>query len=111
MGADKLWEETMEEKRNLESYLKSLKETLDTQGDKFDAEEKEQVLEIVEETSDWLDNLDGEKRNIEDYRAKKEEVEDVAGAIMRSLYGDPPDEDLDEDDDMDDIDEEDEWHE
>jgi len=69
--ADKLWEETMEEKRNLESYLKSLKESLDTHGDKFDADEKEQVLEIVQETLDWLDKLDGEKRNLEDYRAKK----------------------------------------
>lgn len=37
-------------------------------------------------------------------------MEEIAGDIMRSLYGDPEEED--DEDDMDDIDdEEDEWHE
>jgi len=107
--ADKEWEDSQTAKRELENYLKSLKETIDKHGDKFSEEDGTQVLEIVEETQEWLDNLDGESRNTEDYKAKKEEVEEIAGDIMRSLYGDPEDED---DDDIDDIDdEEDEWHE
>jgi len=109
--ADKAWEESMEAKRALEGYLKSLTETLDTHEDKFEEEDRTTVLEVVEETQEWLDNLDGESRTADDYTAKKEEVEATAGDVMRSLYGDP--EDDDEDDDMDDIDdeEEDEWHE
>lgn len=106
--ADKEWEATMEEKRGLEAYLNSLKETIKTNGDKFEEEDKQLIQDVVEETEDWLDNLDGEGRTSDDYKAKKEEVEGVAGDIMRSLYGEPGEED---EDDMDDIDEdeEDEW--
>lgn len=108
--ADKEWEESQTAKRELEAYIKSLKETVDKHGDKFSEEDGTQVLEIVEETQEWLDNLDGESRSTDDYKAKKEEVEEIAGDIMRSLYGDPEEED--DEDDMDDIDdEEDEWHE
>jgi len=107
--ADKEWEETQQAKRDLEAHLTMLKDTAKKHGSKMKAEDKKTLGSVLEETQEWLDNLDGEGRNSEDYKAKKREVEEVIGDILRTLHGGSK---LDDDDDMGNIkEEEDEWHE
>merc|ERR1719453_2918182 len=86
---DKLVKETLDARHGLEGYAFSLKTTLKDEekvGDKISDEDKEEILEAVKATLEWLDeNPDAEK---EAYDEKKEELEGVANPIMTKLYAD-----------------------
>ncbi|GMH70331.1 hypothetical protein TrRE_jg3528 [Triparma retinervis] len=82
---DKIEKEKVEARNALESYLYNLRNSLDSLGDKVDAEDKEILGDIVEEALKWLeDNLEsGDK---ESYEAKQKEVEVVANPILQKAY-------------------------
>jgi len=76
-------------KNGLESYLYSMKNSLDDEekgiAGKIEEAEKKELVEAIDEALDWLDgNADAEA---EDFEEKRKEVEKIAGPIMRKVYG------------------------
>jgi heat shock protein 5 len=100
---DRRLKERIESRNGLESYLYNLKNTMenDSQSGNLSAGDKKQLLDVVDETLDWMDeNPESAK---DDYDEKRKEVEQVASPVMRSMYstgthsdnmGDFDDEDL-----------------
>jgi heat shock protein 5 len=85
---DKKVKGRVDARNGLESYVYTLKNTLedDEKGlaDNISAEDKKGLLDIVDETLDWMEaNPEADQ---EDYELKLKEAEQVANPIMRNVY-------------------------
>jgi heat shock protein 5 len=86
---DRLLKERMDSRNGLESYLYNVKNTLDGAGGGSDgvvsAEDKKELLDVVDETLDWLEDnaADATKDELD---GKQKEVEQIANPFMRNLY-------------------------
>jgi heat shock protein 5 len=104
---DRLLKERMDSRNGLESYLYNLKNTLDLapEGDSDDsvvsAKDKKELLDLVDETLDWMEENAADASKDELY-GKQKEVEQIANPVMRNLYssggGAGPEDDGDFDD-------------
>jgi len=88
---DKAIKERIDARNALDSYLHSMKTTVEGGAagkglsDKLDSEEKEQILDAVKDGEEWLrDNLEAEAEEI---RAKQKEIEAICGPIISKHYG------------------------
>ena len=74
-------------KNGLESYLYGLKSSLDDEKikDKI-PEEENNVLELVNNATQWLESHQSEEAQV--YEDKQKEVEAVASEVMKKLYAD-----------------------
>jgi heat shock protein 5 len=83
---DRRLRERIESRNGLESYLYSLKNTLEEapNTENLSAQDKKELHDMVDETLDWMEEYqDGDK---DDYDSKRKDVEQVANPIMRNLY-------------------------
>ena len=92
---DKRVREKVDAKNELESYTYSLKNQVgdpEKLGSKLSESEKEEITTVVDAAIEWLDS--NPDADIDDLKAKKKEVEDVANPIISKLYqqagGAPP---------------------
>jgi heat shock protein 5 len=72
----------------MENYVFSLKSQVNDDnglGAKIDAQEKQQILEAVKETQDWLEEF-GLSAVAEDFEERKQKLSDVAYPITSKLY-------------------------
>jgi endoplasmic reticulum chaperone BiP len=82
-------------KTQLESYLYSVKNSLedgDGEGEgsvsgKVGESEREEMMSLVEEAMEWLDSHDSSSATAEEYLAKQKEVEVRWNQVMRRVYG------------------------
>ena len=86
---DKAVKERIDAKNGLESYCYNMKNTLEDEekgiSEKIDPSEKTELLEIIDETLDWLEeNPEAETEELKD---KQKAVEKVANPIMKKVYG------------------------
>jgi endoplasmic reticulum chaperone BiP len=88
---DKAVKERIDARNALDSYLHSMKTTVEGGAsgkglsDKLDSEEKEQILDAVKDGDEWLrENVEAEA---EDIRAKQKEIEAICGPIISKYYG------------------------
>ncbi|EGD75000.1 preimmunoglobulin heavy chain binding protein [Salpingoeca rosetta] len=84
---DKLVKERVEARNELESYLYGLKNQLgddDKLGGKLSEEDKETIEEAIDEKISWLS--ENEDADVDDFKAAKKEVEDIATPIISQLY-------------------------
>lgn len=85
---DRKVKERIDGRNALESYLYSLKNTMDDDekglSDKISSDDKKSLTDAIDEALDWLEeNTDAEK---DDYDEKHKEVERVANPIMKRAY-------------------------
>ena len=85
---DRLIKERMDSWNGLESYLYNLKNTLledeEGNGGVVPLEEKKEVLDLVDNTLEWLG--ENPEANKEDIDEKQKEVEQVVNPLMRQFY-------------------------
>jgi heat shock protein 5 len=83
---DKFFKEKIDSRNGLESYTYTLKNQLDDKQftDKLNKEDKETIQESVKSAQDWLES--NPNATTEEYKAKKEEIEQVVKPIMIKLY-------------------------
>merc|ERR1712224_358056 len=84
---DKKVRERIEGRNSLESYVYSVRNTLNDEDKlkgKIGDEDKEKIEEIMKETNEWLDeNQQAEK---EEYEEKQKAMEKIANPIFSKLY-------------------------
>jgi len=85
---DKKVKAKIDARNGLESFLYNLKNTLNDEekgvAGKIEEAEKKELLDLVDETLDWLEeNNDAEA---EEFEEKQKEVEKVSNPIMRKVY-------------------------
>lgn len=88
--SDKLARLTVEAKNQLESYLYSLRSTLDDEAmkEKIVGEDRDALTKTVTEALSWLEeNTSAEKDAYDD---KRKEVEAVANPILTKVYSAAP---------------------
>jgi molecular chaperone DnaK (HSP70) len=96
--SDKLARQTVEAKNQLESYLYSLRSTLDEEAmkEKITGEDRENLTKVVTEALTWLEENSSADKDAFD--EKRKEVEAVANPILTKVYaatagsGSPPSE-------------------
>ena len=84
---DKLLKEKVEARNELEQYAYTLKRQLDDKeqlGGKVSDDDKQKILDIVEEKLTWL--KDSEEASKEEFSAAKKEIEEIAQPIIAALY-------------------------
>ena len=84
---DKLLKEKVEAKNELEQYAYTLKRQLEDKeqmGGKVSEDDKQKILDVVEEKLAWL--KDSEEASKEELAAAKKEIEEVAQPIIAALY-------------------------
>merc|ERR1711871_1139076 len=86
---DKLVQQRIVAKNGLESYLYSMKNSLDDEekgiADKIDEAEKRELVDAIDEALDWLE--ENPEAEAEEFEEQRKTVEKVAGPIMRKVYG------------------------
>jgi len=100
---DRIVRERIQTRNGFESYLYSLKSHLEDEdrAQNLSAEEKRELLELVEEKLDWMEDTPEALK--EDFEGHQKEVEQIANPLMRKLYdsgggGDNEYEDFDDND-------------
>ena len=84
--SDKIVREGIEARNQLESYLYSLRTTIDdTLKDKIDAADKDLISKAITDGNTWLENNTSGTKEI--YLEKRKEIEAVAVPIMTKAYG------------------------
>lgn len=88
--ADKLARQTVEAKNQLESYLYSLRSTLDDEGmkEKIVGEDRDTLTKSVTEALVWLEEHTSDEKD--SYDVKRKEVEDIANPILKKVYSAEP---------------------
>lgn len=83
---DRILKMRVESRNGLESYLYSLKNTLEegSVSDKVATQEKMEVMDLVDEMLDWIDENPG--ASMEENNERKMMVEQVANPLMRRIY-------------------------
>jgi len=86
---DKAVKERIDAKNGLESYCYNMKNTLEDEekgiSEKIEASEKTELLEIIDETLDWLE--ENPEADAEEFAEKQKAIEKVANPIMKKVYG------------------------
>jgi heat shock protein 5 len=84
---DRRLKERIDSRNGLESYLYSLKNSLEDESvsDAVSIEDKKEVMDLIDETLDWME--ENPEASKEDYDDHKKEVEQVANPLMRQFYG------------------------
>lgn len=84
---DRLVKERIDSRNGLESYLYSLKNSLedDSISENMPPEDKKDVMDLIDEALDWMD--DNPEASKEEYDDHKKEVKRVATPLMRHFYG------------------------
>merc|ERR1712159_498252 len=100
---DRIVRERIQTRNGFESYLYNLKSHLEDEdrAQNLSAEEKRELLELVEEKLDWMEDTPEALK--EDFEGHQKEVEQIANPLMRKLYdsgggGDSEYEDFDDND-------------
>ena len=84
---DRMLKERTESRNELEQYSYSLKTQLEDEeqlAGKVSEEDKEAILNIVEEKLEWL--RENEEAETEEFKAAKKAIEDIAQPIIAKLY-------------------------
>ena len=84
---DKEQKEKIDARNELEQYSYTLKRQLEDKeqlGEKLSQEDKEKILEVVEEKIEWL--RDNEEASADQFKEVKKEIEEVAQPIIAALY-------------------------
>mmetsp|Transcript_1249 Transcript_1249/g.2035 ORF Transcript_1249/g.2035 Transcript_1249/m.2035 type:complete len:728 (+) Transcript_1249:73-2256(+) len=83
--ADKRAQESVEARNHLESYLYSLRSTVqDALKDKIPEDDASRLTEVIKDALSWLDDHPSEEKS--EYDDKRKEVEDVANPIISQAY-------------------------
>lgn len=85
---DKKLKERIDARNELESYAYSLKNQIGDKeklGGKLSPEDKEAIEKAVEEKIEWMESH--QDAELEDFQAKKKELEEVVQPIVSKLYG------------------------
>ncbi|XP_016339949.1 endoplasmic reticulum chaperone BiP isoform X2 [Sinocyclocheilus anshuiensis] len=100
---DKKLKERIDARNELESYAYSLKNQIGDKeklGGKLSSDDKEAIEKAVEEKIEWLESH--QDADLEDFQAKKKELEEIVQPIVSKLYGSaggpPPEEGEDQGD-------------
>mmetsp|Transcript_3712 Transcript_3712/g.8338 ORF Transcript_3712/g.8338 Transcript_3712/m.8338 type:complete len:698 (+) Transcript_3712:767-2860(+) len=83
---DRKIKDRVDARNGLESYLYNLKNTLDddSTGGSLPSDDRKELLDIIDETLDWIDDYpEADKGEID---TKLRDVENVANPIMRAFY-------------------------
>lgn len=100
---DKLIKEKVDARNSLDSYLHSMRNTIEDKeklADKLDEEDKETINDALKEHQEWLDsNPDAEK---EDYEEHLKDLQGACDPIISKVYQEHNEFQEDEDDDDDD---------
>jgi heat shock protein 5 len=89
-------------RNNLESYLYNLKNTLEemnNNNDKISATDKREILEVVDETLDWMESTTSESDK-EVWEDKRKEIESIVNPFLQKLYSNNAGSYADETDDI-----------
>lgn len=83
---DKKQADRVAAKNGLEGYAYQLKSTVDDEklADKLSADDKKVIQDKAQEIINWLDN--NQSAEIDEFEAKKKELESVANPIMTKMY-------------------------
>ena len=83
---DKLFKERVEAKNGLESYCFQVRSTVTDEkfGDKIDESTKTALTEQVTNTLQWLES--NQLAEVDEFQAKRKELEDVFNPVMQQLY-------------------------
>ena len=94
---DKLLREKIDCRNGLESYLYSLKNSVEGDGieGRISADDKRDISNLIDDTLDCIDEI----TEVEECLAKRREVENIANPIMRMMYSGPGESDGDFGDD------------
>lgn len=92
---DKEVKETQEARGSLESYVYSLRNTLNDEKtkDKLETKDREDVKQVVDQCIEWLDQNQNQNQSTlkkEDYEAKQKQVEQVVMPIMSKMHQQMP---------------------
>ena len=105
---DKKLKERIDSRNELESYAYSLKNQVGDKeklGGKLSDEDKETIEKAVEEKIEWMEA--NQEADIEEFKAKKKELEEIVQPIIGKLYGNaggpPPEEGEGEQDEKDEL--------
>merc|ERR1711976_154260 len=85
---DKAAKEQIDSRNSLDSYLHSMKNSVegsDKLADKLSEEEKETVLDAVKEAREWLDSNHNATKD--EFEEKQKHVEGICGPIVSKGYG------------------------
>uniref|UniRef100_A0A672ZTQ4 Endoplasmic reticulum chaperone BIP n=1 Tax=Sphaeramia orbicularis TaxID=375764 RepID=A0A672ZTQ4_9TELE len=85
---DKKLKERIDARNELESYAYSLKNQISDKeklGGKLSDDDKEAIEKAVEEKIEWMESH--QDADLEDFQAKKKELEEVVQPIISKLYG------------------------
>ncbi len=103
---DKLIKEKVDARNSLDSYLHSMRNTIEDKeklADKLEEDDKETINEALQEHQEWIDtNPDADR---EDYEDHLKELQGVCDPIISKVYQENYDDagDEDEDEDIDDL--------
>lgn len=83
---DKKQEDIIKAKNELESYVYSLKNTVNDEktSDKISEKDKQTVEDEIKKTQDWID--DNMSADIDEFKTQKENLEKICMPIMMKLY-------------------------
>jgi len=99
---DKLTRSTIDARNALEGYAFNMRNSIDDEeklADKISDDDKETIEDAINEVVDWLD--DNQEAELEEYKEKLTEIENICNPIVAELYGQEEDEDSFEDEDFD----------
>eukprot|EP01067_Filipodium_phascolosomae_P008088 Filipodium_phascolosomae@DN679_c0_g1_i1.p1 len=88
---DKKTQAKVSAKSALDTYLHSMKKSVedkDKLAEKLDADQKSTILEAVKEGEEWLSEQ-SEDSNAEDIKEKQKEIQNICDPIISSVYGAP----------------------
>ena len=82
---DEQFKKVIEAKNGLENYIYSIKHSINDEAlkDKLDEADKQTMLDKSNETNTWFEA--NQSASVEEYEAKKKELEDVCSPIMSKL--------------------------
>ena len=81
---DRVLRERVDSRNGLESYVYNLKHSLDAETLNMPVESKKELLDVIDDTLDWMDeNPEASKDELDDQR---KELEQLAVPLIRELY-------------------------
>jgi L1 cell adhesion molecule like protein len=81
---DKLFKEKIEARNELENYVFSMRNSVETLKDKLEETDIKTINDVTAETSKWLD--ENKECSKEEYESKKKEIEGKLMPIMKNTY-------------------------
>ena len=85
---DEAQKKRIEALNTLSSYVYGLKSQLgdsDGLGGKLDDDDKKTLLDVIKETTDWIDS-EGQSASVDDLEEKLQEIQNIANPITAKLY-------------------------